>query len=156
MSRKKNLTVCVMSLSLLLFTYVVTAQKSGKVDQVIALKVVQNVMKFDKELLQVKAGTTVQIVFQNPDFMQHNFVLIKPKTLDKVGEAADKMAQDPNGAKVSYVPKMPEVLQSTPLVNPEGKFTLTFKVPALPGDYPYICTFPGHWRLMKGVMKVTK
>ncbi|MEO5999444.1 MAG: plastocyanin/azurin family copper-binding protein [Chitinophagaceae bacterium] len=156
MFHKKNLTVWVMCFSTLLFFNVVTAQKSAKVDQVIELKVVQNLMKFDKELIQVKAGTTVQIVFLNPDFMQHNFVLIKPKTLDKVGEAADKMAQDPNGAKVNYVPKMPEVLQSTPLVNPEGKFTLTFKVPALPGDYPFICTFPGHWRLMKGVMKVTK
>lgn len=113
-------------------------------------------MRFDKVLLQAKAGSTIKIVFENPDFMQHNFVLIKPNTLDKVGEAVDKMIQDPNGAKLSYIPKIPEVIQSTPLVNPQGKFTLTFKVPTLPGDYPYICTFPGHWRIMKGVMKVSK
>jgi putative membrane-bound dehydrogenase-like protein len=134
----------------------VTTQKTGKVDQVVIIRVLKNVMKFDKELFQVKAGSTVQVVFQNPDFMQHNFVLIKPNTTDKVGAAADKLAQDPNGAKQSYIPKIPEVLQSTPLVNPEGKFTLTFKAPALTGDYPYICTFPGHWRIMKGVMKVVK
>ncbi len=133
----------------------VTTQKTAKVDQVINIKVVKNVMKFDKELFQVKAGSTIQIVFQNPDFMQHNFVLIKQNTLEKVGAAADKLAQDPNGAKLSYIPKIPEILQAMPLVNPEGKFTLTFKVPALTGDYPYICTFPGHWRIMKGVMKVT-
>jgi azurin len=86
--------------------------------------------------------------------MQHNLVIIKPKTLEKVGAAADKMATDPNGAKLNYVPKMPEVLQATPLVNPEGKYTLKFKVPMITGSYPYICTFPGHWRIMKGVMKV--
>jgi azurin len=98
----------------------------------------------------------VQIIVNNPDFMQHNFVLTKPNTVDKVGEAADKLAQDPNGAKMNYVPKMPEVLQATPLINPAGKFTLTFKVPDTPGDYPYVCTFPGHWRIMRGIMKVSK
>lgn len=87
---------------------------SAKVDQVITIKVIKNVMKFDKELIKVKAGTTIQIVLINPDFMQHNLVLIKPKTTEKVGAAADKLAQDPNGAKMNYVPKMPEVLQATP------------------------------------------
>jgi azurin len=73
-----------------------------------------------------------------------------------VGAAADDLARDPNGAKLNYVPRMPEVLAATPLVNPAGKYTLTFKVPAAAGDYPYVCTFPGHWRIMKGVLKVTK
>ena len=86
-------------------------------------------MKFDKQLITAKAGTTIQIIIQNPDFMQHNFVLTKPGTLEKVGAAADRLAQDPNGVKINYVPKMPEVLIATPLINPAGKFTLTFKVP---------------------------
>ena len=34
--------------------------------------------------------------------------------------------------------------------------TIEFTAPAEPGDYPYICTFPGHWRLMNGVLHVTK
>lgn len=130
--------------------------KTGKVDKVIIVKVLKEVMKFDKELLTAKAGTTIQIVLQNPDFMQHNLVLIKPRTLEKVGAAADRLAQDPNGAKMNYVPKMPEVLKATPLINPGGKFTLTIKLPDVPGDYLYVCTFPGHWRIMKGVLRVTK
>ena len=131
------------------------AAKSGKIDKVIILKVVKDVMKFDKEIITAKAGTTIQIVVQNPDFMQHNFVLIKQKLLDKVGAAADKLAQDPNGAKMNYVPKMAEVLAATPLINPNQNFTLTLKVPATAGDYPFACTFPGHWRIMNGVFKVT-
>ena len=123
---------------------------------VINLKVVQNVMKFDKQLLTAKAGTTIQVIVENPDFMQHNFVLIKAKTLEKVGAAADKLAQDPNGAKQQYVPKTPDVLYATPLINPAGKFTLTIKVPNEPGDYPYVCTFPGHWRIMNGILRVSK
>ncbi|RPD51324.1 PVC-type heme-binding CxxCH protein [Paracnuella aquatica] len=132
------------------------ATEKAKVDKVIVMKVVKDVMKFDKELITAQAGTTVQLVLENPDFMQHNLVLIKPKTLEKVGAAADKLASDPNGAKMQYVPKMPEVLYATPLVNPGGKFTLTMKIPDQPGDYPYVCTFPGHWRIMKGVLRVTK
>jgi azurin len=49
---------------------------------------------------------------------------------------------------------MGQVLFSMPLVNPQKSYTITFKVPAIAGDYPYICTFPGHWRIMNGVMKV--
>jgi len=129
---------------------------TGTIDKTIVLKVLKDVMKFDKQLLTAKAGTTIQLIVQNPDFMQHNFVLIKIKSLEKVGADADKLAQDPNGAKLQYVPKVPEVLYATPLINPAGKFTLTIKVPATPGDYPYACTFPGHWRIMNGILRVTK
>jgi putative membrane-bound dehydrogenase-like protein len=134
----------------------VAAAKTTKVDKTMVLKVVKDVMKYDKQMLTAKAGTTVQIVLQNPDSMQHNLVVVKPKTMDKVGAAADKLAQDPNGAKMQYVPKMPEVLAATPLINPGGKYTLTFKVPDTPGDYPFVCTFPGHWRIMNGILRVTK
>jgi uncharacterized protein len=129
---------------------------TGKVDKVIVLKVVKDVMKYDKQLITAKAGTTIQIVLQNPDFMQHNFVLVKPNMLDKVGAAADKMVTDPNGAKMAYVPRMPEVIKATPMINPGGRYTLTIKLPDVPGDYPYVCTFPGHWRIMKGILRVTK
>lgn len=134
----------------------IAASAKPSVTKVIVVKVVKDVMKFDKTLITAKAGSVVQIVFQNPDNMQHNFVLIKSKTLERVGAAADKLAMDPNGTKLNYVPRIPEVLQATPLVNPGGKFTLTFTTPKTPGDYPFVCTFPGHWRIMQGVMRVTK
>jgi azurin len=130
--------------------------KVGNIDKVIVIKVIKDVMKYDKQLITAKAGSTVQIIIQNPDFMQHNFLLIKQGTLEKVGAAADRMAHEPNAAKMQYVPRMPEVLHATPLINPGGKYVLTFKVPVTPGDYPYVCTFPGHWRIMKGIMRVTK
>jgi uncharacterized protein len=118
-------------------------------------------MKYDKTLLTAKAGTVIQIVLKNPDHMQHNFVLIKPNTTAKVGAEADKLVQNQGGqasmnARLQYVPRIPEVLFATPLVNPGKTYTLTFKVPDTPGDYPYLCTFPGHWRIMKGILRVTK
>ena len=56
-------------------------------------------------------------------------------------------APNPNGPKLNYIQKIPKVLQAMPLVNSNGKFTLTFKVPDVTGDYPCIGTFPGHWRV---------
>ncbi|OYX28811.1 MAG: hypothetical protein B7Z06_00610 [Flavobacteriales bacterium 32-35-8] len=126
----------------------------GKVDQVITLNTLKDVMKYDKELITAKAGTTIQIVLNNPDFMQHNLLLLKPGTMNVVGAAADKLASDPNGQKMNYVPAMPEVLASTPLINTGGSYTITIKLPNVKGDYPYICTFPGHWRIMKGILRV--
>jgi putative membrane-bound dehydrogenase-like protein len=122
--------------------------------QQIVLKVIKNEMKYDLQEFSVEAGKQVQITFENPDFMQHNLVITKPGTLEKVGAAADKLASSANGAEMHYVPDMAEVLFSTELVNPNETVTLTFTVPEKPGEYPFVCTFPGHWRIMNGVMKV--
>ncbi len=129
---------------------------TGPIAKVIVLKVLKDVMKYDKQLITAKAGTTIQIVLQNPDHMQHNLLLLKPRTMAKVGAAADMLVQDPNGAKRGYVPRMHEVIAATPMINPGGRFTLTIKLPDVPGDYPYVCTFPGHWRIMNGILRVTK
>ena len=98
--------------------------------------------------------STVKINLVNVDYMQHNLLILKPGSKDKVGAAADKLAAEPNGAELNYIPKVPEVLFSTPLVNPQKTYSMTIKIPETVGEYPYICSFPGHWRIMNGVMKV--
>jgi len=128
----------------------------AKVDQSVKITVVKNAMKYDTKEFTVKAGSTVEITFYNPDFMQHNLIILQKGSLDKVGAACDKLAQEPKGLEQNYIPKMPEVLFSTKLINPEETFKLKFKVPGEAGDYPFICSFPGHWRIMNGLMKVVK
>src|SRR5690606_285583 len=108
------------------------AQTAAK-PQVVNLKVVEHVLKFDKETFTVKAGQRVIINLKNPDFMQHNMLILKPGTLEKVGAAADLMARDPKGAEKNYVPRMPEVLYATKLINPEESATLQFTAPSQPG-----------------------
>ncbi|KAA5541727.1 PVC-type heme-binding CxxCH protein [Adhaeribacter rhizoryzae] len=122
----------------------------------INIKVVEHVMQFDKKLINIKAGQKVTLNLDNPDGMQHNLVIIKPGTLQKVGNAADALARDPNGASKDYVPQISEVLWATKLLNPEESFTLEFTAPTQPGDYIFVCTFPGHWRGMNGILRVTK
>ncbi len=130
----------------------VTTSATGA--QVIKLGVIKNEMKYDLKEFTVEAGRPVEIVFENLDFMQHNLVIGQIGSLETIGKAADKLASDPQGAEKHYVPQLAEVLYSTKLVNPQQTETLKFVAPAKTGDYPYVCTFPGHWSIMNGVMKV--
>jgi uncharacterized protein len=128
--------------------------KKGADVKTVKIKAIRDLMKFDVTEFTAKPGQTVEILFENPDAMQHNIVIIKPGSNEKVGKAADKMLDDPKGVEKNYVPPLAEVLFSTPLINSGQTYKFTFKAPRVPGDYPFICTFPGHWQLMTGVMRV--
>ena len=113
-------------------------------------------MKFKETEVEVAAGSKVMLTFMNPDVLQHNLVLVKKEKTNAVGALADAMLTDPEALKKNYVPSSDDVIASTKLVNPGGLEKIEFIAPSEPGDYPYICTFPGHWRLMQGKIKVTK
>jgi azurin len=134
----------------------IQASAIAEAPQQIRIKVIKNEMKFDLEEFSVEAGKPVEIIFENPDFMQHNLVITSPGSLEAVGAAADKLASNPKGVELQYVPDMPEVLFHTRLVNPAETVSLRFTAPATAGNYPFVCTFPGHWRIMNGVMKVSR
>jgi putative membrane-bound dehydrogenase-like protein len=120
----------------------------------IKLGVIPHEMKFTLSTFTVKAGSQVTIDFENPDFMQHNLVIGQKGSMETIGEAADALARDPKGAEQNYVPKIPQVIAATLLVDPEGRESIVFTAPTEPGDYPFVCTVPGHWRIMNGIMKV--
>ncbi|MDP3070262.1 MAG: GDSL-type esterase/lipase family protein [Opitutaceae bacterium] len=111
-------------------------------------------MVFDVKSFAVKPGQPVKLVFRNPDAMQHNLVVVRPGALEEVGVAANEMAKDPDGIKKDFVPKSEKVLHATKLIDPHAVATLRFRAPTAPGLYPYVCTFPGHWPIMNGVMEV--
>ena len=69
-------------------------------------------------------------------------------------DAANEMAKSPEGAKKHFIPEDERILQATKLLDPHSSETLRFLAPGKPGIYPYLCTFPGHWVLMKGEMIV--
>ena len=118
------------------------------------VQAVPNQMQFAPRELRVKAGQPVRIVFENPDSMPHNLVLVALGADEEVGVLADHMASDPTSLAKHFVPASSKVLHATPLVNPGARAELAFTAPSQPGRYPYICTFPGHWRIMRGVLIV--
>jgi cytochrome c oxidase subunit 2 len=123
------------------------------------LGVIPGQMKYDKTSLTVKAGQPVELLFENKgDPQPHNFVLLKPGTRDAYGALSEKLIlADPTGAAAQlYAPASPDVLaKGSKLIGISQTELIKFTAPSVPGDYPYICTFPAHWRLMNGVLKVT-
>ena len=122
--------------------------------QQITIRALKNEMKYDLNTFTVKAGQTVEITFVNEDLLQHNLLITAPGTLEMVGKAAEKMAMEPEGMEKGYVPELSAVLYAVSLVDPNQKKVLRFKAPEETGDYPFVCTFPGHWTQMNGIMKV--
>lgn len=122
----------------------------------IHLATVAGKMLFDKQAIVVAAESDVVLLFDNPDGMAHNVVIIKPGSIDKVGRAADAMAKTSDGYEKNFIPDIPEVLFATPLINAGDKYRLEFKAPSQPGDYSFICTFPGHWQSMQSLIKVVE
>ena len=113
-------------------------------------------LKFDVTRFTVKPGETVEIVLMNPDIMPHNLVIVAPGKLEAVGALAEAMASRPDGFQKSFVPATPDVLASTKLISQGALARIRVTAPAAAGSYPYMCTFPGHWRVMNGVMDVEK
>jgi putative heme-binding domain-containing protein len=121
---------------------------------VFVIHAVYEEMRFDKQLLVVEAGKPVVITLQNEDAMPHNLAVLMPGALEEVGQAAEKMAAQPDAEGRLYIPASPKVIYATKLVPPGQTTQLTFTAPAEPGEYPYVCTFPGHWRRMVGTLAV--
>lgn len=118
------------------------------------LKALPGKMTFDKEVLKVRAGENVVLQFDNNDQMPHNIVFTVPGAKDKVGKAADAMSVEPDAYEKNFIPDIPEVLVASPLIQAGQRYQLKFVAPKVKGDYPFICTFPGHWQIMYGVMEV--
>ncbi|MGI9176083.1 MAG: DUF7133 domain-containing protein, partial [Rhodothermales bacterium] len=132
------------------------AAEAEQPDHVFELHAVRQQLAYDQTELVAEPGALIEIVFTNDDLMQHNVVIAAPGSFDEVGAAADALMQSPQGAEQDYVPDLPAVLAATVLVDPGQTVRLRFRVPEEAGDYPYVCTFPGHWRVMNGILKVVE
>jgi azurin len=121
----------------------------------IVIKSVPMEMRFEPDQITAEAGRPVELVLLNPDMMPHNLIVTRPGAMEDVGQAGEAMAGDPKGFDKGFVPDSPKVLHASRLLQPNETQHLAFVAPEKPGEYPYVCTFPGHWRTMNGVMKVT-
>lgn len=121
----------------------------------IQISCIRERMLFDVTKFTVKTGQPVRIDFINPDATAHNLVIVEPGAVQEIGMAANEMAKDPEVVKtMQFLPKSPKVIFHTSMLQPESAEALRFIAPKKPGKYPYLCTFPGHWVIMQGVMVV--
>ena len=124
-------------------------------EQVVYLDVRKDAMQFQQRELRVLVGRRVRVVFRNPQEMPHNVVFIKGD-VNKFGAKVDKMLlTNPKAAQLDYIPqKTKVVIAASKILNQGGKQNIDFVAPKKPGRYPFVCTFPGHWRIMQGVLVV--
>ena len=121
----------------------------------IALKAVPGAMKYDVTEVRAVPGEVLEFVMENPDSMQHNLLVTAPGKMPEVGVACDKMGETLEGKGRQFVPDLPSVLAAMGLVDPGKTGRVFWVVPEKAGTYPYVCTYPGHWRTMNGKVKVT-
>jgi azurin len=130
---------------------------SGEVDQTITLHPKGNQMKYRETEFTVAPGQTIELVFENTatsPSMQHNVVVLNSTenaVFRRVGEAGMSA-----GSANDYVPEDDAIIAYTSIAPPGETVSVTFTVPEQPGDYGYVCTFPGHWATMQGTMHVEK
>jgi plastocyanin len=110
-------------------------------------------LRYDTSAFSVRPGAEVELVFSNFDEMLHNLLITRPGARERVVQAALELGA--NAADREFVPASPDVLWATKLVPTGEFFTLRFTAPTTPGNYPYVCTMPGHGIVMFGTMMVT-
>ena len=114
-------------------------------------------MQFDLKTIEAKAGEKIELTFKNvgkiPKIaMGHNLVVLKK------GISAIAFGQKAMGAGANATNALPDsvkgdTIAATKLLGPAESETITFSV-AEAGDYEYVCTFPGHFAMMRGVLKI--
>jgi azurin len=107
-------------------------------------------MKFDLTAIDVSPGQKVVVTFKNigttPKFsMGHNFVVLD-KTINEQNIQSKFLDPAAQEAAHDYVPPgNKDVLAHSKLLGPGETEVVTFNAPYVPGQYLYVCSFPGHY-----------
>ena len=110
-------------------------------------------MIYDKNKIEVNSGKNIILTLNHKgkvskEFMGHNFVLLKK------GVNVDEYAKKAVLAKSNdYIPNSDEAIAYTKMLGGGESTTISFLAPEA-GIYTYICTFPGHYMMMRGELIV--
>ena len=118
----------------------------------VSIRVLPGLVRFETTRFDVAAGASVELTFSNECVMPHNLVILQPDAEPAVIAAVNTMGLE--GMEKNFVPVVPGIVAATKLLAPTKKEVLIFRAPEKEGEYPYVCTFPGHWFTMRGVMRV--
>jgi len=116
-------------------------------------------MRFDVTAFDASPGQKITVTLKNvgttPKLsMGHNFLLLDRSVNEQ--NATKFLDAASTEASHDYVPPgSKEVLARTKLLGPDETDTVTFNAPQIPGQYLYLCSFPGHYSQgTKGFMTV--
>ena len=115
--------------------------KDGPAGTEVRIGTIREKLRFNIEKFEVKAGKKIILEFVNTDFLPHNVVFVQPGAIDSVATAA--MAMGAAGFAKGFVPASDSIIAATKLVDGDKAQTIEFMAPKKPGNYPFVCTFPG-------------
>ncbi len=114
-------------------------------------------MRFAPTRFTVRAGETITLTLDNigrmpKESMGHNLAIID-KSLNANAFAAASIGYP---AEEYIAPEYADrVIAATKVLGPGESETITFTAPAETGEYPFVCSFPGHTQAgMRGIMVV--
>ena len=110
-------------------------------------------MRYDQRSFRVKAGAKIELTLNHTGkmgkrLMGHNLVILKPGT--DLNDFASRALQ---AEESDYIPEGDEMIGHTRLIGGGESDTIIFDV-LEKGRYPFICTFPGHYSMMRGAITV--
>ena len=120
----------------------------------ITLGVISGQMKFTQATIAARPGQRVEITLNNTDDMPHNIVIFRRGTIAEYEKELFGSLNEPNAQLRGFVPDSPNVLVASRLLNAGESTVVTFDAPTEPGEYPFVCSFPGHWATMRGVLRI--
>ena len=126
----------------------------GTPDTEIILGTKHGQMRFDQEVVAVRPGAKVKLVLKNTCEMLHNWVLIKGGVADRDRVSGKALQLGAQSMVKHFVPEDPAILASSQIAMPGKTVEVYFKAPMIEGDYPYVCTLPGHAFTMVGTLAV--
>ena len=129
---------------------------SGLRVPVYVIRTVHEEMRYDTPRIVVPAGKPIELIFENPDAMPHNLVVVQPGARERVATAAMTLPPEhTDRSGRAWVPESREIVAATHMLESGRSETLKLKPIDEEGVYEYVCTFPGHWTLMWGQLIVT-
>lgn len=112
-------------------------------------------LQYEPRRLRIAPGTRVALTFHNTDpGMPHNVVILPADKLESFGEQSMVLASNPRAIATHYVPNDPAEICFSPILNPGDQYTVYFEAPQQTGRYRFLCTYPGHWKVMRGSLFV--
>ena len=109
-------------------------------------------MAFATDSVSVPAGAEVTLILENTatlPTMVHNVVVLTTNSVDDVNRIGMAAISAPD-----YLPEDNAILVATPMAQPGETVRVTFTTPSEPGVHRFICTYPGHYAAMQGVLVV--
>lgn len=110
-------------------------------------------VQFSQLTIDAEGGEKLRVELTNTgtrprESMAHNWVLLRPAPEGEITAFGLAAAASPP----TYLPaeRRSQIVVATRMLGPGESDAVEFTVPQDPGDYPYVCTFPGHFALMKG------